>query len=74
MERTWLSLRISTLFILLGLPCFTGCTADNMRQGLYEGIRTRNDLQNSPAERAGKPEAPDYREYERQRKDQGYAK
>lgn len=54
--------------IVLGLSLLAGCTVDNMRQGIYEGFRTRNDLQYSPPERAGKPESPDYREYERLRK------
>ncbi len=62
------------VLILLGLPFFGGCAAENVRQGLYEGVRTRNNLQSSPAERAARPESPDYPEYERLRKEQGYAK
>ena len=62
-------------FAMLVLPMllmllFSGCTGENVRHGLYEGIRTRNDLQSSPAERLGKPESPDYQEYERMRKEQ----
>lgn len=56
------------LTMLLMLLC-SGCTGENVRHGLYEGIRTRNDLQRTPHERLGKPEAPDYSEYERLRKE-----
>lgn len=58
------------LLTLLCLLLFTGCAADNIRHGLYEGFRTQSDLQNSPPERVGKPESPDYLEYERLRKEQ----
>ena len=53
------------LLTLLGLLLLAGCTADHLKQGLYEGLRTRNDLQSSPAERIGKPDSPNYQEYER---------
>ena len=43
---------------------------NEVKDGLYDGIRTRNDLQNSPPERLGKPESPNYPEYERLRKEQ----
>lgn len=62
------------LLTLLGAFLLTGCTVENVKQGLYEGIRTRDNLQNSPAERADKPETPDYLEYERLRKEQGYTR
>jgi hypothetical protein len=58
------------LLTMLWLLLLTCCTADNVRHGLYEGIRTRNDLQTSPNERYGKPDSPDYPEYERMRKEQ----
>ena len=61
---------VTLLLIGLGLSLMAGCTADNVRHGLYEGFRVRNDLQRSPPERAGKPESPDYLEYERLRKEQ----
>ena len=57
------------LLIMLSLLLSSSCTGDNVRHGLYEGIRTRNDLQSSPSERFGKPESPDYPEYERMRKE-----
>jgi hypothetical protein len=65
---------LPSALLLIALALCAGCTADNVRQGLYEGIRTRNDLQSSPAERVGKQESIDYREYERQRKEQGYSR
>lgn len=57
------------LTMLLLLPC-SGCTGENVRHGLYEGIRTHNDLQSPPPERLGQPASPDYSEYERLRKEQ----
>jgi hypothetical protein len=64
-------LRYSTvLFIILCLQLLAGCTTSNLSRGLYEGVRVRNDLQSSPAERFGKPESPDYQEYERMRQEQ----
>jgi hypothetical protein len=53
------------LFTALGLLLLAGCTTDHLKQGLYEGLRTRNDLQSSPAERIGKPDSPNYQEYQR---------
>jgi len=74
MNRIELLLLCATLFsIMLGLLLFEGCTVDNVRQGLYEGVRTQNNLQSSPSERASKPESPDYQEYQRLRKEQGYS-
>lgn len=58
------------LLTVLGLLLLAGCAADNVRHGLYEGFRVRNDLQSLPPERVGKPDSPDYREYERLRKEQ----
>ncbi len=58
------------LLATLSLLLLTSCSADNLRHGLYEGIKTRNDLQSSPSERFGKPEAPSYPEYERLRTEQ----
>ncbi len=72
MNRVGLHLcRTKFVLIVLGLSLFAGCTADNVRQGLYEGFRTRNDLQSTPPERTGKPESPNYSEYERLKKEQG---
>ena len=61
---------VMLLLTMLLLPLFAGCTGENVRHGLYEGIRTRNDLQSSPSERLGQPESPVYSEYERMRKEQ----
>lgn len=58
------------LFSFLCLYLLAGCSTGNVSQGIYDGIKVRNDLQSSPAERYGKPETPDYQEYERMRKEQ----
>jgi hypothetical protein len=61
---------ISLLIMVTLVAVLAGCTTNQVRGGLYEGFRVRNDLQNSPAERVGKPEAPNFNEYERQRREQ----
>lgn len=58
------------LFSLLWLQLLAACSADNLTRGLYDGVRVRNDLQSAPSERFGKPQEPDYPEYERLRKEQ----
>jgi hypothetical protein len=61
---------VMLLLTMLLMLLFSGCTGENVWHGLYEGIRTRNDLQSPPPERFGKPESLDYSEYERMRKEQ----
>ena len=59
-------------FILLSVLCWqllAGCSTDHLARGLYDGIRVHNDLNSPPSERLGKQEAPDYRDYERMRKE-----
>jgi hypothetical protein len=60
----------SLLVILLVLASLGGCTVDHVTQGFYEGFRVRNDLQSSPQERLGKPESPNYQQYEQLKKEQ----
>jgi hypothetical protein len=62
------------LFNILFLLLLTGCSKENLIQGMYDGVRTHNDLQSTPLERAGKPDSPDYLEYERMRKEQSHRK
>ena len=57
------------LWVICGLTLLAGCTVDNVRRGIYDGVRVRNDLQSTPAERVGTPQAPDFSEYERLRKE-----
>ncbi|SNB45250.1 hypothetical protein [Geobacter sp. DSM 9736] len=56
--------------VALWLLMLTGCSSERLRQGMYEGFRVRNDLQTTPAEKVGRPESPDYGEYERLRTQQ----
>ena len=62
------------LFNILCLLLMTGCSKDNVIHGVYDGFRVRNDLQSSPPERDGRPESPDYTEYERMRKERSKQK
>jgi len=59
-------------FFVLWLQLLVGCSVKNVKTGIYEGFRVQNDLQSSPAERAGRPESPDYGQYEQMKKEQNY--
>ena len=59
------------LFVLL-LQLLVGCSVKHVTTGIYEGFRVQNDLQSSPAERVGRPESPDYGQYEQMKKEQNY--
>lgn len=63
---------VGLLLFVLGLPLFVGCSVKHVSTGIYEGFRVQNDLQSSPAERLGKPESPDYGQYEQMKKEQHY--
>ena len=59
--------------LLLTLPLLTiilsnGCANYNFSRALYDGVQTRDQLQSTPAERAGKPEPLNYDQYEKERK------
>ena len=60
---------ITLITILLSLQLLPGCSGSNLPRGIYEGVRVRNDLRSSPSERLGRPDSPDYQEYERLRKE-----
>lgn len=60
----------AVLSIVLCLLLLAGCSGNSLARGIYEGIRVRNELQSSPPERFGRPETPDFQEYERRRKEQ----
>jgi hypothetical protein len=62
-------IRSAALLLTLALS-LAGCSADHVRQGVYDAIKVQNDLQSAPSERVGKPESPDYQTYERMRKEQ----
>ncbi|OGW34109.1 MAG: hypothetical protein A2X58_11310 [Nitrospirae bacterium GWC2_56_14] len=57
------------LLTILCLLLLTGCSKDWFLHGMYEGLRTHNDLQSTPAERVGQPDSPNYGDYERMRKE-----
>ena len=60
---------MAVLCITLCLQILAGCSTGNLSRGFYDGIKVQSDLQSSPDERFGKPEAPDYQEYERMKKE-----
>ncbi|KAF0218957.1 MAG: hypothetical protein FD174_2473 [Geobacteraceae bacterium] len=60
---------VTKMLTMIGLIMIGGCATDNMRQGLYEGFRVQSNLQSSPPERVGKPESPNYQDYERLKKE-----
>jgi len=60
---------MKTIACIIAMVLFlSGCALD-VKQGIYEGARTRANLQSTPAERSDKPATPDYLEYERLRKE-----
>lgn len=59
--------------LVLVTALVTGCSAQGMHQGIYEGARVKNLLQSPPSERFGKPELPsDYRSYDSMRGKNSY--
>ena len=58
--------------IMATFMLITGCTAQNVRegiyQGMYEGARIENNREMTPAERASRPD-PDYNQYSTGRKE-----
>jgi hypothetical protein len=57
----------NVILFLMFIP-LTGCTWQKMSQGVYEGVRVRDQLGSTPAERVGKPEMPaDYQQYDTMR-------
>ena len=64
-------IRLRSLLCILLVPAsLAGFTVDHVQQGFYEGLRVRNDLQSSPHDRFGKPESPNYQQYEQLKKEQ----
>ena len=61
-----MSIRITLLPILLISMFCAGCTSYNPK-AIYDSLQTRDQLQTTPAERAGKPEPLNYQQYESER-------
>jgi hypothetical protein len=53
--------------IVLILFLMAGCSNYSFSKAVYDGVQTRDQLQSTPAERAGKPEI-NYQQYESERK------
>ena len=62
LARLFLTVMLLTMFLC------SGCSNYNFSRSVYEGIQTRDQLQSTPAERAGKPEPMNYQQYESERK------
>lgn len=63
---------MTKLHFLLLLACsqiFAGCSGNAVTRGMFEGIRTHNQLQTTPSEQVGKPAPPEYHEFERFRQE-----
>lgn len=61
-------MRFLLLLPLLLIFLSTGCSNYNFSRALYDGVQTHDQLQSTPAERAGKPEPLNYDQYETERK------
>jgi len=53
---------------LLTIFLSAGCSQYNFSRAVYDGVQTRDQLQSTPPERAGKPEPLNYQQYESERK------
>ena len=60
--------RLLLMTMLLTMSLCSGCSNCNFSRAVYEGLQTRDQLQTTPAERAGKPEPMNYEQYESERK------
>lgn len=60
--------RLLLLVTLLTMFLWSGCSNYNFSKAFYEGVQTRDQLQSTPSERAGKPEPMNYQQYESERK------
>lgn len=60
--------RLLLTAVLLTMSLCGGCSNYNFSRAVYEGIQTRDQLQTTPADRAGKPEPMNYEQYESERK------
>ena len=58
-------LQVRTIFVFLFL--LTGCSLNQVSQGVYEGAQVRNQLLTPPGERLEKEAYPSYGDYEHQR-------
>jgi hypothetical protein len=57
----------TALFILSVTVGSGGCANYNFSNAVYDGVQTRDHLQSTPTERAGKPEPMNYQQYESER-------
>lgn len=60
--------RLHLTAMLLTISLCSGCSNYNFSRAVYEGVQTRDQLQSTPADRAGKPEPMNYEQYESERK------
>lgn len=60
--------RMSTVALfLLAAAMMSGCSNYNFSRAVYDAVQTREQLQSTPAERAGKPEPLNYQQYDSER-------
>ena len=55
-----------TIYTLILIPTLLAGCAGNFSRGLYEGIKTQNEINQTPAERAMNP-GPSYDSYSKER-------
>ena len=60
--------RLLLLVTLLSMSLWGGCSNYSFPKAVYEGVQTRDQLQSTPDQRAGKPEPMNYHQYESERK------
>ena len=62
-----------TIIMLAAMvTCLAGCSTKGAYQGIYEGLNTNTQLGSAPSERIGKPEPPNYQQYDDMRHNRLY--
>lgn len=55
--------------MVMVVTLLAGCSKNySFSRAVYDGVQTRDQLQTTPAERAGKPEPLNYQQYDAERK------
>jgi len=54
------------------VACLAGCSTKGAYQGIYEGLNAGKQMETAPSERIGKPEPPNYQQYDDMRNNRSY--
>ena len=64
---------VKTIVLLAAMiACLAGCSTKRAYQAIYEGLNAKKELGSAPSERIGKPEPPNYQQYDDMRNNRLY--